>query len=154
MKKMSRYEMVKRGIISKRGVFNNIEDSDYIITDGELILYFTSEHNMNSFINSYKENRETYNEKYNRFIKGVDLIPTIQIDVELYKNSEFKGFHICLGVTKLDEKDIRDISLRRMMLNEVRDYKKVESIEELNSLLIDSEIKEMDNREIREMFEL
>lgn len=134
-KQLSRNKMVQLGIITRSGVFNDIADSDFIITDDELTFFFTSESNLDRFIESYKDNRYINKERVNRGLQGIELNHDLMFDLNLYKAIEKRGFYVWLNNEVLSEEELLSIAITKLKDSGSKEYRKIYAIEEINEII-------------------
>jgi len=128
MEKVNIHRLYKQGVMSLRGVYNDIKNSHYILTDGELLFFFTSEYNMNKFSEMYEENREDYKKRLDKAFKDGQVYPVLMFDVTLYKSIENRGFYIMYNNIELSENDLRNLSLDRLIENKTYHYDFLETL--------------------------
>lgn len=91
-------------MISIRGIYNNIEESNICSIVNDYTLYFSSELNQFRFESKYDEYFKRVNARLNRVYK-MDYIPLIIIS--LYKYVEKRGFRVYYKDRRLYDGAIR-----------------------------------------------
>lgn len=87
---------------TERGIYLNIQDSDYVFTVGRLQFYFSSQFYRGNFITQYLEEVRRFNKALNNIYKDKFLLDgTYLALIRLYTLIEKRGFYI-----KLDGRDI------------------------------------------------
>jgi hypothetical protein len=80
-----------------RGVFLNLEDSTYIITNGELNLFFSSSSRLGKFLLGYVENRMNYEKKVKKLMGETTFPYEYLADIDFYTQTENKGHFMLLN---------------------------------------------------------
>ena len=99
---------------TKRGIYHNLKESKYTISNGEIVFFFSSRFYMNKYLNEYKENREHF---INRLIKHNEVIPLnleILADLSLYKTIEKRGYRACIKGVEIGWEELHQYALRKM----------------------------------------
>lgn len=116
---------------TRKGVYHNLKESEYAISNNEIAIFFSSQVNREKFLNRYFENRIEYKEKESKR-KNPQLTTlnyTILADLQLYKDVEKRGFRIWLSGKTLTDKEVDTYSLRKMLTP--YDYKWIKLDKEL-----------------------
>lgn len=95
---------------TRKGIYHNLRESKYVISNSEITFYFSSKIIMNKFLDTYKDNRL----KYARF-KNTPYNTDILADIELYNKVEKRGFFVCFKRAKLNQYDLYKYALRKMV---------------------------------------
>lgn len=95
---------------TKRGVFHNIRESKYTISNGEIVFFFSSETYRKKFMGAYKENRENFVPDEEKDIKRVSLIA----DIYLYLCVEKRGFYVWYKENEIDVFDLYQLALEKI----------------------------------------
>jgi uncharacterized protein YueI len=80
-----------------RGVYLNLEDSTYIVTNGELNLFFSSTSRLGKFLLGYIENRVKVEKKMKGIIGETTFPYEYVSDIEFYNQCENKGAFVLLN---------------------------------------------------------
>lgn len=80
-------------MMTRDGVFYNLEMSDYRVDIGELTFVFSSALHMRKFIDRMNENRDIINYSLNRRFK-MKVDASLLADIVLYSKIETRGFLI------------------------------------------------------------
>jgi sarcosine oxidase delta subunit len=81
-------------MITERGIYHNLQDSSYIISNGDVSLYFSSKIYMLKFLHSYKKNRKENERRVGRFAEDSNLQFDTWFDVLLYRSIEKRGYYV------------------------------------------------------------
>lgn len=99
--------------ITKRGIYHNLKESKYTISNSEVVFFFSSELYLNKFMERYKENRLKYQNKFNKDHKTFLNFDTLY-DVYLYREIEKRGFRVTVKGSEIDYHSLEQYSLRKM----------------------------------------
>jgi uncharacterized FlgJ-related protein len=58
---------------TRRGVYHNLKESKYAVSNTEIAFFFSSEFVMNKFLNGYSEHREKYKKRIKTLIRRYTL---------------------------------------------------------------------------------
>lgn len=118
---------------TKRGIFHNIRESKYTISNGDIVFFFSSETYRNKFMEGYKDNRENFVPE-NNDEKPVSLVA----DIYFYLCIEKRGFYVWYKENEIDVFDLYQLALEKLENNEPipdwsRKYISIEKRERLNA---------------------
>lgn len=99
--------------ITKRGIYHNLKESKYTVSNLEIVFFFSSELYLYKFLDSYETNRETYHKKFKKNHNTKLNFDTLY-DVMLYKDIEKRGFRATLKGQDIDYNALQYYSLRKM----------------------------------------
>lgn len=88
---------------TRRGVYYNLKMSEYTVTNGEIVLFFSSKVRMNKFISEYEDRRITTNQRIQRAIKSETFNTDWISDVQSYRDIETQGFFVVHNGLVIDE---------------------------------------------------
>lgn len=91
--------------ITKRGIYHNLKESKYTISNGEVVFFFSSMLYLNKFMDEYLQNRENYQKKFKKD-HIIELNFDFLYDLVLYKEIEKRGFRATLNKTDLSYQDM------------------------------------------------
>jgi|SRR5690625_2617389 len=111
---------------TKRGVYHNLKESKYTISNSEVVLFFSSEFYLNKFLAEYEENRSKYRNKFKKDDVTKLNFDTLY-DVLLYKNIEKRGYRVTLRGLEIDEKSVEHYALRKMLEKESPTWKRIKA---------------------------
>jgi hypothetical protein len=106
--------------ITRGGIYHNLRESKYTISNGEIVFFFSSELYLNKFLRDYKGNRECYRKK----IKS-PLNTDILADIECYEDIEKRGFFARFKRDKISKDDLYKYALRKMTEQESTEWERV-----------------------------
>lgn len=105
-----------------RGIFHNIKESTYTISNTEIVFFFSSKLYMNKFMEEYQNNRIKVNEQTNKIMDNPPLNMDMLADVALYKRIEKRGFYVWMKELTLSCDDLHDYAVRRMKIEQTLNW--------------------------------
>ena len=96
-----------------RGIYHNLKESEYVVSNGDATFFFSSEIYLNKFLDGYQKHREEFNKKINR-ITDTPLNMDMLADITFYSNVEKRGFHAWLKGCNTSWQEIHVYALRTM----------------------------------------
>lgn len=78
--------------MTRRGVFHDLSESEYAISNGEIALFFSSRFYLNKFLDEYKEHRNYYRKRISKAMIVDGMNTDLLADVYLYIDIEKRGF--------------------------------------------------------------
>lgn len=105
-----------------RGIFHNIKESTYTISNTEIVFFFSSKLYMNKFMEEYQNNRIKVNEQTNKIMDNPPLNMNMLADVALYKRIEKRGFYVWMKELTLSCDDLHDYAVRRMKIEQTLNW--------------------------------
>jgi hypothetical protein len=95
---------------TKYGIFHNLMESKYVVSNTEITFYFSSRVYMERFLERYKEKRVRTARRM-QVLFNTDTVA----DIELYLEIEKRGFFVRLKRAKISKEELYKYSLRKMM---------------------------------------
>jgi hypothetical protein len=99
---------------TQRGVYHNLKESKYTISNSEVVFFFSSMFLLNKFLDGYQTHREWYKKKLKVFDKENPLNTEILADLHYYKQVEKRGFRALIRGVDVEHKDLYQYALRKM----------------------------------------
>ena len=125
-------------VMTKRGIYHNLNESEYAISNSEVALFFSSRFYLNKFLDEYKNYRNEFKIRLQRSMNIDKMNVDLMADIHLYKQIEKRGFRAVLNqdVAKnvvilndsLKEKgeltwqELRLYALQRMIVQNTKDW--------------------------------
>ena len=106
---------------TSRGVYHNLKESEYVVSNGDATFFFSSELYLNKFIDGYRKHREEFNNRMNR-ITDAPLNMDMLADITFYNKVEKRGFHAWLKGVNTTWREIHIYALRTMTEKHTRDW--------------------------------
>ena len=108
---------------TKRGIYHNLKESKYTISNGEIVFFFSSKYYIRKFMERYKKNRDSF--KYKRIEEESPINLSTLADITLYKQIETRGFRVMLKGVELGWDELHKYALRKMTDKESYDWKRI-----------------------------
>jgi hypothetical protein len=102
--------------ITKRGVYHNLKESKYVVSNADITFFFSSEHTLNKFMNGYEKHREVLNKTKLKSETNLNL--DTFADIFFYKESEKRGFYVWLKGVSIGWDELHQYSVRNMLNKE------------------------------------
>jgi len=112
--------------ITKRGVYHNLKESKYVVSNTDITFFFSSEHTLNKFMNGYEKQRE--NDRFYGELNGTPFNLHILSDIEFYKRCEKRGFYVWLKGFSINNDELYQYALRKMLDAESPKWIRVERL--------------------------
>lgn len=96
---------------TQRGIYHNLKESKYVLSNTEIMLYFSSELYLNQFIKKVDKNRARYRK---RFEATEHLNSDALADIILYTEIEKRGFRIVQRGFEITCREAHVLALRKM----------------------------------------
>ena len=100
--------------VTYRGVYHNLKESKYTISNSEVVFFFSSKYVMNKFLIGYQDHRDKYLQKLKKLDEMIPLNMNILADIKFYKTVEKRGFRVTMKGVEINEEELYQYSLRKM----------------------------------------
>lgn len=110
--------------ITRRGVYHNLKESKYTVSNSDIVFFFSSEHTLNKFMDGYRKQRE--NDNFYGELNGTPLNMDIVSDIEFYKKCEKRGFYVWLKGVSISYEELYQYALRLMSLKNSPEWKRID----------------------------
>lgn len=110
-----------------KGIFHNLRESEYTVSNSEIVLFFSSRLYQRKFMENYKKHRTHFYLKFHKLTKEQDhpLNMDALADITLYLDIEKRGFYVWLNGLSLSKNDVYKYVNRRMAESQTLDWEKV-----------------------------
>lgn len=98
---------------TKSGIYHNLKESKYAISNQEIAFFFSSEFYLTKFMNGYHNNREKFKQKMKE--ETIDLNFDVLGDILYYKSIEKRGFLVWVKGVEMNWHDLQKYALRKMI---------------------------------------
>lgn len=141
---------------TSRGVYRNLKESTYIVTNGEINFFFSSTTKLGKFLVNYKAKRQFMKNKLDRFIGEMSIKQELLADVLTYEKIEKEGL-VTLNGKVIEKPEIEQYIARFFSSDRPLEYYVPASADEIkqirstfdHELVINDEPKvENENREV------
>jgi Phi-29-like late genes activator (early protein GP4) len=109
---------------TRGGIYHNLQESKYTVSNSEIVFFFSSELYLNKFLKEYKNNRFIYKNRMKS--NNTPLNTDVLSDIETYEDVEKRGFLVRLKRDKLSRDDVYKYALRKMIDSHSLDWGRVE----------------------------
>jgi hypothetical protein len=100
---------------TKKGVYHNLRESEYVVSNGEVTLFFSSELYLNKFLSQYENNRIIFLSKMAKIVVDSYLNMNILADITFYYKTEKRGSLAWLNGVKMSKDDLNKYAVRNML---------------------------------------
>lgn len=117
-------------VMTKRGIYHNLKESEYAISNGEIAYFFSSRLYMGKFLEEYHEHRKQYRKKIARAMIVDEMNTDMLADIHLYKDIEKRGFRVIKflsnimsdGWVEITWQELHQFALHKMTEKSMRDW--------------------------------
>lgn len=109
-----------------RGIYHNLKESEYTVSDSEIVFFFSSKLYRDKFLADYEEHREAFLAKMHRLTGEIPLNMTTLADITLYRRIEKRGFRALMRGVDITWQDLNVYALRKMMLVNTNDWQVIQ----------------------------
>jgi|SRR5205085_2012784 len=97
-----------------KGIYHNLKESKYTISNGEVVFYFSSKLYRDKFLTDYEQHRIVFDANAEKLLNENPLNLDTIADVTLYNKIEKRGFFVRLDRAKINFNDLYQYALRKM----------------------------------------
>jgi hypothetical protein len=106
-----------------KGIYHNLRESKYVVSNTEITFYFSSKFYLNKFMAEYQTHREKFTTRMEKLVNDSPYNVDTLADIKLYKDIEKRGFFVKLFNVKINEDDLNKYALRCMTNKETKEWK-------------------------------
>lgn len=118
-------------VATLRGIYHNLNESKYVISNGEITYFFSSETYLLKYLETYKINRMKMGKHSDfgasKYEINVGLDFTGLHDLLYYRFIEKRGFRVMLKGVNLKWQESVQFALRKMIEPNTSDYQRTQS---------------------------
>lgn len=107
---------------TRSGIFHNLRESKYVISNSEMAFYFSSKFYLDKFMERYKENRMEFESRMENLLKDSPFNVSALADIKLYKDIEKRGFFVKIKNVIMKPDDLNKYALRCMTNKEILEW--------------------------------
>lgn len=111
---------------SKRGIFHNLHESSYTVSNTEIVFFFSSELYRKKFLRKYKENRNIINDRLTKNSYDISINRDMLADVYLYIDIETRGFKAWLKGADITCEELHRYALQRTTEPNTLDWQEIQ----------------------------
>ena len=109
-----------------RGIYHNLKESEYTVSNSEIVFFFSSEVNLKKFLDRYKHHREKFTSKIEKVTCDNPLNMNTLADITLYKLIEKRGFRAWIKGVDIDWHELHQYALRTMTEKNTHDWSRMQ----------------------------
>lgn len=110
---------------TKWGVYHNLKESKYVVSNGDITFFFSSMVTLNKFIDGYQNYRKIRRQKANLNNESYINFDTVA-DIEFYNKTEKRGFYVWLKGVSMTPEDLYKYSIRMMTEKNSPEWKRID----------------------------
>lgn len=99
---------------TKKGVYHNLKESKYTVSNTEIVFFFSSQFYLNKFLVDCQTNRDQFNSRMDKLIVKCPLNLNMLADIQLYESIEKRGFRASLKGGSISSDELYRYALRKM----------------------------------------
>lgn|GEM_PF-3369559 len=99
-----------------RGIYHNLKESKYTVSNGETVFFFSSRLYMMKFLEGYEHNRLKISNRIENAIACDVLNFEFLVDINFYKKIEKRGFYVWIKGIEFTWHELNLYALRQMTL--------------------------------------
>ena len=99
---------------TKKGVYHNLKESKYTVSNTEIVFFFSSQFYLNKFLVECQSNRDKFNERMTKLMGTCPLNFNMLADIQLYEAIEKRGFRATLKCGTISSDELYRYALRKM----------------------------------------
>lgn len=108
-----------------KGIYHNLKESNYTVSNTEIVFFFSSELYLNKFLNGYQEYRELFRKRFNRMCNTVYMNTDSLADIQFYHNVEKRGFRVTVKGSDVEWQEIERYALHKMTDANTLDWSRI-----------------------------
>lgn len=101
--------------ITKGGIYHNLKESEYTISNKEVVFFFSSKSYLQKFMSIYKSKRETVKYVNRKYIKHDVISLDILSDIRCYLEIEKRGFYVKIKGVEITSNELYRYASRKMI---------------------------------------
>jgi hypothetical protein len=109
-----------------RGVYHNLRESKYTISNSEVVFFFSSPPYLDKFMRDYQTHRVEFNRKIDKIVNDTPLNMDVLADINLYETYEKRGFYVTLKGVEISCDELHQYALRKMTEKNSPNWSKIQ----------------------------
>ena len=89
-------------------------ESEYTVSDNEIVFFFSSAFYRNKFLNTYQEHRNAVWRIMDKLLDGITFNADLLADLNLYETIETRGFYATLKGREVPCKELYQYALQKL----------------------------------------
>lgn len=111
---------------TRRGIYHNLKESEYTVSNSEIVFFFSSKVYQEKFLREYRENRKCFRHRLNKQGKDIPINLDIIADITLYQTIEKRGFRACVGGVDTSCENLYQYALRLVTKKNTLDWYEIQ----------------------------
>lgn len=111
---------------TRRGIYHNLKESEYTISNSEIVFFFSSRVYKEKFLREYRENRKEFHNRLLKHGKDIPINLDIIADITLYETIEKRGFRACVGGVDTSCENLYQYALRLVTKQNTLDWYEIQ----------------------------
>ena len=107
---------------TKRGIYHNLKESEYTISNSDIVFFFSSQLYRQKFLSGYKNHRKIFEHILSKVAVENMLNMDMLADISFYKIIEKRGFRAWLKGIDISCEEIHRYALRKMIDKNTLDW--------------------------------
>lgn len=112
--------------ITKRGVYHNLKESKYVVSNSDITFFFSSEHTLNKFMNGHQKHREDFSQ--NKIKIDAPFNWDTLADIVWYQLTEKRGFYVWLKNVSIDKYELHQYARRKMSDKDSPNWQRIQRV--------------------------
>lgn len=108
-----------------KGIFHNLKESEYTISNSEIVFFFSSKVYRKKYMDEYIENRQRFINRMDKLLDNPPLNMDMLADIALYKRIEKRGFYVWLKGVSISCEELHRYALRKMTEKNTLDWQEM-----------------------------
>lgn len=109
-----------------KGIYHNLKESNYTVSNTEIVFFFSSEKYLDKFLSGYKEYRELFRKRFIRMCGMTELCTDALADIKYYDEVEKRGFRATVKGSDVEWHDVQKYGLREMTRKNTLDWSRIQ----------------------------
>lgn len=101
-------------VATKKGIYHNLKESNYTISNNEIVFFFSSPVYLQKFLDGYMQHRKIFVNHLSKVSPENPLNMETLADIEFYKTIEKRGFRTWLRGVDISCEELHKYALRKM----------------------------------------
>lgn len=109
-----------------KGIYHNLKESNYTVSNTEIVFFFSSELYLNKFLNGYEAHRELFRTRFNRMCNTLYMNTDTLADIQFYGVVEKRGFRVTVKGSDVEWQEIERYALHKMTDENTLDWSRIQ----------------------------
>lgn len=109
-----------------KGIYHNLKESNYTVSNSEIVFFFSSEKYLEKFLSGYIENRKLFNTRFKRMCNTIYMNTDALADIQFYNVIEKRGFRVTVKGSDVEWQEIERYALHKMTDENTLDWSRIQ----------------------------